>query len=183
MEYWKIIAAVGTLVFLASGFLPLFGTYNGLVNEYQSLTSLDWASMFTNYPVVALGLLLLEILWPIALILCIVSIFRRKTALVAGIVGIVCWAGAVMVASGWPLGSLQYGAGVFAGFAGAIILIVAHYIKFTSGAPQYAPSQAAPPPPPPPSTTVQQLCPTCGRPLTFIQQYGRWYCYSCNKYP
>jgi len=39
----------------------------------------------------------------------------------------------------------------------------------------------APPPPPPPMATAQ-LCPTCGKPLTFIQQYGRWYCADCKKY-
>jgi len=38
------------------------------------------------------------------------------------------------------------------------------------------------PPPPPPMTTIVK-CPTCGQPLTFIQQYGRWYCYKCQKYP
>jgi hypothetical protein len=37
-------------------------------------------------------------------------------------------------------------------------------------------------PPPPPSGTAQ-LCPTCGRPMTFIQQYNRWYCPNCKKYP
>jgi NADH pyrophosphatase NudC (nudix superfamily) len=26
-------------------------------------------------------------------------------------------------------------------------------------------------------------CPTCGKPLTFIEQYDRWYCYNCKKYP
>ncbi|MEM2961114.1 MAG: PRC-barrel domain-containing protein [Candidatus Bathyarchaeia archaeon] len=25
-------------------------------------------------------------------------------------------------------------------------------------------------------------CPTCGGPLTFIQQYQRWYCAKCQKY-
>lgn len=34
-----------------------------------------------------------------------------------------------------------------------------------------------PSPPSPPST-----CPTCGQPLAFIQQYGRWYCNNCKKY-
>jgi MFS family permease len=37
----------------------------------------------------------------------------------------------------------------------------------------------APPPPPPPGAEV---CPTCGGPLTYIQQYQRWYCYKCKKY-
>ncbi len=39
---------------------------------------------------------------------------------------------------------------------------------------QAAPA-AAPPPP-------QTLCSTCGQPLTYIQQYNRWYCSSEQKY-
>jgi len=38
-------------------------------------------------------------------------------------------------------------------------------------------------------TTTQQpqqsqmpICPTCGGPLTYIQQYQRWYCYKDKKY-
>jgi hypothetical protein len=38
-------------------------------------------------------------------------------------------------------------------------------------------------PPPPPPTAAAQLCPTCGKPLTFVQQYKRWYCPNCRKYP
>ncbi len=30
--------------------------------------------------------------------------------------------------------------------------------------------------------TTQPLCPTCGRPLTWIPQYQRWYCYNDQKY-
>lgn len=26
------------------------------------------------------------------------------------------------------------------------------------------------------------ICPTCGKPLTYIEQYKRWYCYKCSKY-
>jgi hypothetical protein len=37
--------------------------------------------------------------------------------------------------------------------------------------------------PPPPPTAATQLCPTCSQPLTFIQQYNRWYCTNCKKYP
>jgi sporulation protein YlmC with PRC-barrel domain len=29
---------------------------------------------------------------------------------------------------------------------------------------------------------AQPLCPTCGRPLTWIPQYQRWYCYNDKKY-
>jgi len=25
-------------------------------------------------------------------------------------------------------------------------------------------------------------CPTCGNPLSYIEQYQRWYCYNCQKY-
>lgn len=38
-----------------------------------------------------------------------------------------------------------------------------------------------PPPPPPPPQTIP-VCPTCGNPLTYIQQYQRWYCYKEQKY-
>jgi hypothetical protein len=36
--------------------------------------------------------------------------------------------------------------------------------------------------PPPPPGPPAQTCPTCGRPMTFIQQYNRWYCPNCKKY-
>jgi len=31
-------------------------------------------------------------------------------------------------------------------------------------------------------TSTQPLCPTCGKPLTWIPQYKRWYCYNDKKY-
>jgi sporulation protein YlmC with PRC-barrel domain len=33
-----------------------------------------------------------------------------------------------------------------------------------------------------PQQTQQPTCPTCGGPLTYIQQYQRWYCYKDKKY-
>jgi sporulation protein YlmC with PRC-barrel domain len=33
-----------------------------------------------------------------------------------------------------------------------------------------------------PAQQAQQLCPTCGKPLTWIAQYQRWYCYNDKKY-
>lgn len=33
-----------------------------------------------------------------------------------------------------------------------------------------------------PQQKTQPLCPTCNRPLTYIQQYQRWYCYNEKKY-
>ncbi len=32
------------------------------------------------------------------------------------------------------------------------------------------------------SPASQQICPTCGEPLTYIPQYKRWYCYKDKKY-
>ncbi len=34
----------------------------------------------------------------------------------------------------------------------------------------------------PQQQSAQPLCPTCGRPLTWIPQYSRWYCYNEKKY-
>jgi len=41
------------------------------------------------------------------------------------------------------------------------------------------PPVPAPPPPPPP---VGQYCVVCGRPVTYIPQYGRYYCFPCARY-
>jgi hypothetical protein len=36
--------------------------------------------------------------------------------------------------------------------------------------------------PPPPPMAAAQTCPDCRQPLTFVQQYNRWYCQNCKKY-
>jgi sporulation protein YlmC with PRC-barrel domain len=53
-------------------------------------------------------------------------------------------------------------------------------LKPTAAQPSFAaqPVQAAPQAAQP----TQPLCPTCGRPLTYVQQYQRWYCYNDKKY-
>jgi len=33
-----------------------------------------------------------------------------------------------------------------------------------------------------PAQSSQPTCSTCGGPLSYIQQYQRWYCYKCKKY-
>ena len=33
-----------------------------------------------------------------------------------------------------------------------------------------------------PQQAQQPTCPTCRGPLSYIQQYQRWYCYKCQKY-
>lgn len=44
--------------------------------------------------------------------------------------------------------------------------------------------QAAPAPPPvtPPTPPPAPNCANCGRPTTYIAQYGRYYCYPCARY-
>ncbi len=47
----------------------------------------------------------------------------------------------------------------------------------------YQPTQSsAQPVQQPQAQTTQPKCPTCGRPLTWIPQYQRWYCYNDKKY-
>lgn len=38
------------------------------------------------------------------------------------------------------------------------------------------------PPPPPPPDFIPPTCPICGGPLSYIEQYQRWYCYRDKKY-
>ncbi len=98
----------------------------------------------------AIGLLLTLILYPVTVILGFVSIAKQRVSLAAGIVGIICWAGAVIMVtglqslSGIAAGLIQYGNGIFVGFIGAIILLVTHFLKLTKIV-----SQPVPPPPPP----------------------------------
>lgn len=33
-----------------------------------------------------------------------------------------------------------------------------------------------------PTQAAKPTCPTCKAPLSYIQQYQRWYCYKCQKY-
>jgi len=44
------------------------------------------------------------------------------------------------------------------------------------------PESAPAPPPTVEIVAVKNPCPTCGRELSFIEKYGRYYCYSCRKY-
>jgi len=91
---------------------------------------------------------------------------------------------------------------ILGGILVGVLLLIA-YLKFDpviswqrqqmGGAPPgYAPQYAAPPPaapppaaaPPPPvqAAPAAPICPKCGKPTTYIAQYGRYYCYSDNLY-
>jgi hypothetical protein len=45
-----------------------------------------------------------------------------------------------------------------------------------------SPPVAPPPPPPLPAQPVPPPCPRCGRAATYLPQYGRYYCYTCQQY-
>ncbi len=160
LDNWKIVALVGTIVFLISGFLPLisaslfdFSFWYSLLNLYASLgQTVETGAGAASVSAGSIGILLTIILYPLAIVLGLVSIARRKIALAAGILGIICWIGAMIaineILSGIPdIGSpLQYvGLSAYIGFIGSIILIIASAMK-----PSGVPRQAAPPPAPPP---------------------------------
>ena len=52
----------------------------------------------------------------------------------------------------------------------------------TYTAPAAAPAVAAAPAPPPVAAPAAPLCARCGKPTTYIAQYGRYYCYADNLY-
>lgn len=150
MEKWKIIALIGAIVSLASGFLPLLAAGSlgvSLVDFYsligwilgQSEASSGIFSGPINLPAEAtlavIGMFLTLILYPAAVILGFLSFLKRKLALVAGTLGIICWVGAIIFITGIQsmagtfAEALEYGAGIFVGLAAAAILLVAYFLK------------------------------------------------------
>ncbi|MEM3694948.1 MAG: hypothetical protein QXJ11_03200 [Candidatus Bathyarchaeia archaeon] len=64
--------------------------------------------------------------------------------------------------------------GGISGLIGGILVLVAQ--------PAPAPAPAFTPPIPPPTQPQAAVCPTCGGPLVYVQQYQRWYCNKCQRY-
>ncbi|MEK6986808.1 MAG: hypothetical protein AABX97_01780 [Candidatus Thermoplasmatota archaeon] len=101
----------------------------------------------------------------------------------AGIVLIVL--GVVLMAVGiffWPI----CGLGIVLLIVGVILLAV-HPSQPMYYAPAPAPYAYAPQPPaapvqPTPGAYTPPACPVCGSPLTWVAQYGRWYCTRCQAY-
>jgi hypothetical protein len=166
LENWKIIALIGAIVFLASAFLPLLAAGSlgvSLVDFYsligwvlgQSEASSGIFSGPINLPaevtIAVIGIFSTLILYPITVVLGFVSFLRRKVALVAGILGIVCWVGAIMfIASiqsmmGMFAEALGYGVGIFVGLLGAIVLLVAFFLKVGGTSQQAAVQPPSPP--------------------------------------
>jgi hypothetical protein len=151
LENYKVAALIGTIVFLLSGVLPLvsislfdFSFYFSLLSVYN-LVLQGGSSSSASFTVTAgsVGFLLMMILYPVALILGMVSIFKRKVAVAAGILGLICWAGAAVALNDLQVMSYA-GLALYVGFLGAIILLIASGLKPSMTAPQ------APPPPPAP---------------------------------
>jgi hypothetical protein len=53
---------------------------------------------------------------------------------------------------------------------------------FSVHAQQTPTSWTTPPPPPPPKNESVPNCPICGKPMKFIEEYHRWYCYTDKRY-
>ncbi len=53
------------------------------------------------------------------------------------------------------------------------IILKPQAVQQSTNQPQQQPAQ---------TQSTQPLCPTCSRPLTWIPQYQRWYCYNDKKY-
>lgn len=154
MANWKVAVLIGTIIFFISGFLPLvslslfdFSFYFSLFHAYTLIIQGGGSSSSGEITITAgaIGILLTLILYPLTVLLGFVSIAKHKLAIVAGILGLLCWIGWLAALN--ELGIIQYaGLGVYVGFIGAIILLAAFFIKPKEMA-------AMAPPPPPPSST------------------------------
>jgi hypothetical protein len=143
MDYWKIVALVGTIIFLVSGFLPMISA-----SEFSfSLFNLYTGSVTIEAGVI--GILLTIILYPVAVILGFVSILKRKVAMVAGIVGLICWIGTLTYLAQANAVS-HAGVGIYVGIAGAVIITIAYFLKASLLPTQTAALDTTLPPPPPP---------------------------------
>lgn len=155
VDYWKITALIGTVLFLLSAFLPMIS--DSLFNPTSSASLLNFYTVIgqsgqtsagsVTIDIATIGILLTMMLYPITIILGLISIFKRRVAMAAGIVGLICWIG-TLIALG-QLNFTQYaGMGVYVGITGAIIMAAAYFMKPSSTAPQVA---FPPPPQNPPS--------------------------------
>ncbi len=143
MDYWKIVALVGTIIFLVSGFLPMVSTSEfsfSLFNLYTGKVTIDAG---------VIGILLTIILYPVAVILGFVSILKRKVAMVAGIVGLICWIGTLAYLAQANAVS-HAGVGIYVGITGAVIMAIAYFLKASLPPTQTASQDTTFPPPPPP---------------------------------
>jgi hypothetical protein len=142
MNCWKILALVGTIIFLFSGFLPMVSA-----SEFSFNLS-DFYTGSVTIDAGVIGILLTIILYPVAVILGFVSILKRKVAMIAGIVGLICWIGTLAYFA--QVNAVSHaGVGIYVGIAGAVIMAIAYFLK-TSLPTQTAALDTTFPPSPPP---------------------------------
>ena len=153
LESWKIVAFIGAILFLISGVLPLislslfdFSYWLSLFNVYASLgQTVESGAGSVSLSAGSIGILLTIMLYPVTVVLGFISVLRRNAAIVAGILGFICWVGFLLALN--ELQFLQYtGLSVYIGFMGAIILIIAYALRPRTMTPH---GPVAPPPPPP----------------------------------
>lgn len=152
MDYWKIVALVGTIIFLVSGFLPMISASEfsfSLFNLYAVMGQAGENAGSVTIDAGVIGILLTIIPYPVAVILGFVSILKRKFAMVAGIVGLICWIGTLAYLAQANAVSLA-GVGIYVGIAGAVIMAIAYFLKTSLPPTQTASQDTTFPPPPPP---------------------------------
>lgn len=82
--------------------------------------------------------------------------------------------GLVLIVAGFVLPSV---CGIVCGI-GAILLIIGIILALVGPRPGYYAAPAAYPYAGP----LTAPCPVCGQPLTWVPQYGRWWCGNCQQY-
>jgi hypothetical protein len=154
LENWQVMALIGAIIFLVSGFLPLVSASAltitvsfSLIDFYRYIGQSTSTTDTIPVPTSAYMMFLTLILYPITVILGFVSTVKQKVALAAGMLGIICWIGALWFVydmNTLAMGMLQYGIGIFVGLVGAIIMFVASFLKPRGIMPQ---TPTTPPPP------------------------------------
>jgi len=172
MKTWRIVALIGTLVFIFAAPLPLISVFGetlsmSLIDVYSLLGQpaptqggdSQWSSALTG---IGVALMLTIILFPVTLILGLISVATSpKLAIVSGVLGVICWSGSVfavlqlkaLIAS-YPGGQLaasliQIGFGVYVGILGALMLLASYFVaKHEEAKAVVAPTPSPPPQPP-----------------------------------
>ena len=148
--------------------VPILMLYVGYEYSYRRIKAGDFAgargaTLLLGILGIFLGLLVVGILYIIAYVKVGDAETESKSA--------PAWSG--FGAPPYGLGAPSYGYGApTPGYAAPTGI----YPGTPAGAPLAGGVAYAPPP------AVAQTCPRCGRPATFIPQYGRSYCYNCAQY-
>jgi hypothetical protein len=172
----RTLNLVGTILFCVIGLLIVSAYYYQLTrysearNEIREMMSQEGGSDSTRESQysVCMGLLLL---W-----LCIIIIF---TLLLLNYTVFGLDRGNYSSAKSWTL------VGIIVGFAGGIIpfiIFIISYVSFDDAVRSKAilshPNYQAGPPGP--DKTL--FCRFCGKPMNYVEEYKRWFCYDCRKY-